>query len=66
MHCHAQVSARVCKPCFSIADKNYAQRRSLRPNVRIAPHSAASDSVIIDRWDRSKGLLNKLTFGRDV
>ena len=33
---------------------------------RIAPHSAASDSVIIDRRDRSKGLLNQLTFGRDM
>ena len=49
-----------------MADKNYAQRRPLRRNVRIALYSAASDSVIIDRWDRSKGLLNKLTFGRDV
>ena len=66
MQWHADVGARTCKPCFSMADKNYAQRRSLRRNVRIAPHSAASDSVIIDRWDRSKGLLNQLTFGRDV
>ncbi len=66
MQWHAQVSARACKPCFSMANKNYAQRRSLRHNVRIAPHSAASDSVMIDRRYRSKGLLNQLTFGRDV
>jgi len=66
MQWHADVSARTCNPCFLMADKNYAQRRSLRRNVRIAPHSATSDSVIIDRRDRSKGLLNQLTFGRDV
>jgi hypothetical protein len=66
MQWHAQVSARACKPCFSMADKNCAQRRPRRRNVRIATHSAASDSVIIDQRDRSKGLLNQLTFGRDV
>jgi len=72
---------KICSACLGAKLFHAVARASKRPRLQtvflncgqelcpakvIAPHSAASDSVIIDWRDRSTGFPNQLTFGRDV